>query len=147
MLRTFRRVLRGLEQHRGYSAAVIVTLALTIGADGSSFHEVVGASAFPRHWIYGRDGKLIEKSGTWYTYKGEVQVDELIVRLVMPDEYVGTPRAKVVGGRLYRSLRLGYIHGKQAYVGVFYNVPNGEQIKISFQLRRRRRTGTHRGRS
>jgi hypothetical protein len=47
------------------------TLALTINADGSSSHDVVGASPFPRHWIYGADGKLSEKSGTidfksWY---------------------------------------------------------------------------------
>jgi hypothetical protein len=40
------------------------TLALTINADGSSSHELVGASPFPRHWIYDRDGRLVEKSGT-----------------------------------------------------------------------------------
>lgn len=39
------------------------TLALTIHADGSSSHELVGASPFPRHWIYDRDGRLVEKSG------------------------------------------------------------------------------------
>jgi hypothetical protein len=39
------------------------TLALTINADGSSRHELVGASPFPRHWIYDRDGQLVEKSG------------------------------------------------------------------------------------
>jgi hypothetical protein len=39
------------------------TLALTINADGSSSHELVGASPFPRHWIYDRDGRLVEKSG------------------------------------------------------------------------------------
>ena len=39
------------------------TLALTINADGSSSHELVGASPFPRHWIYDRDGKLVEKTG------------------------------------------------------------------------------------
>jgi hypothetical protein len=39
------------------------TLALTINADGSSAHEVVGASPFPRHWIYDHDGKLVLKSG------------------------------------------------------------------------------------
>ena len=38
------------------------TLALTINADGTVSHEVVGASPFPRHWIYDHDGKLIEKS-------------------------------------------------------------------------------------
>ena len=31
------------------------TLALTINADGSSHHELVGASTFPRHWIYDRE--------------------------------------------------------------------------------------------
>jgi hypothetical protein len=47
------------------------TLALTIHADGSAKHEVVGASPFPRHWIYDGDGKLVAKTGlidftTWY---------------------------------------------------------------------------------
>jgi Cyclic nucleotide-binding domain len=56
---------------RVHSATAWTTLALTIGADGSSFHEVVGASPFPRHWIYDKDGTLVEKSGTvdfktWY---------------------------------------------------------------------------------
>jgi len=53
------------------SATAWTTLALTIGADGRSYHEVLGASSFPRHWIYDRDGNLVEKSGTvdfkkWY---------------------------------------------------------------------------------
>jgi hypothetical protein len=47
------------------------TLALTIHADGSSEREVIGASSFPRHWIYDHGGKLVQKSGlidfeTWY---------------------------------------------------------------------------------
>ena len=53
------------------SATAWTTLALVIRADGTSYHEVVGASQFPRHWIYDRDGELVEKSGTvdfeaWY---------------------------------------------------------------------------------
>ncbi len=40
------------------------TLALTIRADGTSTHELVGASPFPRHWIYDDDGTLVEKSAT-----------------------------------------------------------------------------------
>lgn len=40
------------------------TLALTINADGTSSHELVGASPFPRHWIYDHEGRLVEKSGT-----------------------------------------------------------------------------------
>ena len=56
---------------RIHSATAWTTLALTIRADGSSEHEVVGASTFPRHWIYDRDGSLVEKTGTidfkaWY---------------------------------------------------------------------------------
>jgi hypothetical protein len=47
------------------------TLALTVHADGSSEFEVVGASSFPRHWIYDSEGKLAAKSGMtdfkdWY---------------------------------------------------------------------------------
>ena len=47
------------------------TLALTIHADGTSEHKVVGASPFPRHWIYDHAGKLVSKSGvidfkTWF---------------------------------------------------------------------------------
>jgi hypothetical protein len=47
------------------------TLALTLNADGSSSHELVGASPFPRHWIYDDGGRLAEKSGvidftTWF---------------------------------------------------------------------------------
>jgi Cyclic nucleotide-binding domain len=53
------------------SAIAWTTLTLTIHADGSSEHELDGASPFPRHWIYDRDGKLVEKSGLidfkeWY---------------------------------------------------------------------------------
>jgi hypothetical protein len=49
------------------------TLALTINADGTSEHALVGASPFPRHWVYDADGKLVEKSavidfGTWFNH-------------------------------------------------------------------------------
>jgi hypothetical protein len=39
------------------------TLALTLHADGREERELVGASLFPRHWIYDRDGKLVNKTG------------------------------------------------------------------------------------
>lgn len=47
------------------------TLSLTLHADGRQTHEVVGASPFPRHWIYDGDGTLVLKSGLvdfkdWY---------------------------------------------------------------------------------
>lgn len=40
---------------------VWTTLALTIQVDGSATHEVLGASPFPRHWIYDDSGKLVNK--------------------------------------------------------------------------------------
>ncbi len=40
---------------------VWTTLALTIRADGSSKAEVIGASPFPRHWIYDNAGRLANK--------------------------------------------------------------------------------------
>ena len=56
---------------RIHSATAWTTLALTVRTDGSSTHELVGASTFPRHWVYDRDGSLVEKTGTidfkaWY---------------------------------------------------------------------------------
>src|ERR671925_1653719 len=65
------RRVKGKPFFRVHSATAWTTLALTIRADGSSDHELVGASAFPRHWIYDRDGTLAHKAGTidfkkWY---------------------------------------------------------------------------------
>jgi Cyclic nucleotide-binding domain len=56
---------------RIHSATAWTTLALVLRVDGTSYHEVVGASQFPRHWIYDGDGNLVEKTGTvdfatWY---------------------------------------------------------------------------------
>ena len=47
------------------------TLALTLRADGTSTGELVGASSFPRHWLYDGHGNLARKSGLigfreWY---------------------------------------------------------------------------------
>ena len=42
---------------------VWTTLALTLHADGSSQHEVVGASPFPRHWVYDHHRRLVAKTG------------------------------------------------------------------------------------
>lgn len=51
---------------------VWTTLVLTLRADGSSEVRLPGASTFPRHWVYGADGRLSLKSGltdenTWLT--------------------------------------------------------------------------------
>ena len=47
------------------------TLQVTLHADGRAEPELTGASPFPRHWLYGDDGKVIAKSGViefkkWY---------------------------------------------------------------------------------
>jgi hypothetical protein len=47
------------------------TLGLTIHADGTIQQELLGASPFPRHWVYDSEGKLASKSGlidfsSWY---------------------------------------------------------------------------------
>jgi hypothetical protein len=65
------RRVRGKPFFRVNSATAWTTLALTIRADGSSEHELVGASPFPRHWIYDDNGTLVQKAGTidfktWY---------------------------------------------------------------------------------
>ena len=47
---------------RWQAPLVWTTLALTMHADGSSDSKLVGASAFPRHWVYGTDGEVAWKS-------------------------------------------------------------------------------------
>ncbi|WP_162248046.1 cyclic nucleotide-binding domain-containing protein [Angustibacter sp. Root456] len=52
---------------------VWTTLTLTLRADGSSHVQLSGASAFPRHWVFGTDLRLQAKSGltdqsTWVAH-------------------------------------------------------------------------------
>ena len=65
------RLVKGGPRFRIQSATAWTTLALTLHADGRVEHELVGASPFPRHWIYDSEGGLAQKSGTvdfkkWY---------------------------------------------------------------------------------
>jgi Cyclic nucleotide-binding domain len=65
------RRVRGKPFFQLASASAWTTLSLIIYADGSSKHSLEGASPFPRHWIYDKDGRLVEKSATvdfktWY---------------------------------------------------------------------------------
>jgi Cyclic nucleotide-binding domain len=65
------RRVRGKPFFQIASASAWTTLSLIIYADGSSKHSLEGASPFPRHWIYDKDAKLVEKSATidfktWY---------------------------------------------------------------------------------
>lgn len=50
---------------------VWTTLEIRIHPDGTVDGRLIGASAFPRHWVYGGDGALVAKSGradfaTWF---------------------------------------------------------------------------------
>ncbi|HTR73353.1 MAG TPA: cyclic nucleotide-binding domain-containing protein [Solirubrobacteraceae bacterium] len=50
---------------------VWTTLSLTIKADGTAKGQMIGASRFPRHWVYDEELKLTHKSGLadfkdWY---------------------------------------------------------------------------------
>jgi Cyclic nucleotide-binding domain len=58
------RRVRGKPFFQLASASAWTTLQLIIYADGTSKYKLVGASPFPRHWIYDEDGMLVEKSGT-----------------------------------------------------------------------------------
>jgi hypothetical protein len=65
------RSVRGKPYFQINSAIAWTTLALTIHHDGTSEHELAGASPFPRHWIYDKGGALVQKSGAidfdkWY---------------------------------------------------------------------------------
>jgi hypothetical protein len=65
------RRVKGGPLFRIHSATAWTTLALTLYTDGRVEHELLGASPFPRHWVYHSDGVLAQKSGTvdfktWY---------------------------------------------------------------------------------
>jgi Cyclic nucleotide-binding domain len=56
---------------RWQAPLVWTTLSLTLRADGRAEFAMTGASRFPRHWVYGADGVLAQKSGLtdwedWY---------------------------------------------------------------------------------
>jgi Cyclic nucleotide-binding domain len=59
----FPRPVRGKPFFKWAAPTVWTTLRLTIRADGPAAREVVGASGFPRHWIYDEQGQLVAKSG------------------------------------------------------------------------------------
>ena len=53
------------------SASAWTTLQLILYADGQAKGPLIGASPFPRHWVYDADGNLVSKSATidfekWY---------------------------------------------------------------------------------
>ena len=65
------RRVRGKPYFQIASASAWTTLQLIIYADGQAKGSLIGASPFPRHFVYDADGRLAEKSGTidfekWY---------------------------------------------------------------------------------
>jgi hypothetical protein len=52
---------------------VWTTLRLTVHADGHAVPELVGASPFPRHWVYDQAGDLTLKAGVadWRSWLGQ----------------------------------------------------------------------------
>jgi Cyclic nucleotide-binding domain len=65
------RRVRGKPFFQLASASAWTTLQLVIYTDGTAKAALVGASPFPRHWIYDHAGQLVEKSGSidfdaWY---------------------------------------------------------------------------------
>jgi hypothetical protein len=65
------RRVRGKPYFQISSASAWTTLQLIIYANGDARGSLIGASPFPRHWIYDDEKRLIEKSGTidferWY---------------------------------------------------------------------------------
>jgi hypothetical protein len=94
------------------------TLALTIRTDGQATHELVGASRFPRHWVFNIDGKLVSRTGLvdvddWYrtcfdeeTPWGELEsravtsrVESALVRTLSQHVMSGAARPKIVNVR------------------------------------------------
>src|SRR5436190_1930461 len=86
------RRVKGGPLFRIQSATAWTTLALTLHMDGRVEHEVVGASPFPRHWIYDNDGVL------------GVEVDGEQVAEMGPGTMLGE-RASLEGGVRTATLR------------------------------------------
>src|SRR5919106_3381344 len=65
------RRVRGKSFFQIASASAWTTLQLVLYTTGQAKGSLVGASPFPRHWLYDADGRLVQKSGTvdfekWY---------------------------------------------------------------------------------
>jgi Cyclic nucleotide-binding domain len=65
------RVVRDRPFFQWVGPTVWTTLALSVNADGTSHGEMIGASSFPRHWLYDDTGALVAKSAVidfdeWY---------------------------------------------------------------------------------
>ena len=91
------------------------TLALTIHADGRATYEVVGASPFPRHWIYDHEGTLVAKTAGSTSTAGSARPscsapwgDEDSPALVVAAETASSSLSvAIIDGALFRRLQAG----------------------------------------
>jgi hypothetical protein len=58
---------------RLHAPLVWTTLRLTVYSDGRATHELLGASPFPRHWVYDAAGDISQKAGLaeWGKWLGQ----------------------------------------------------------------------------
>jgi hypothetical protein len=58
---------------RLHAPLVWTTVRLTVYSDGHAVHELLGASPFPRHWVYDQAGDLSQKAGVadWKQWLGQ----------------------------------------------------------------------------
>ena len=73
------------------------TLSLTLYADGHAEGALVGASRFPRHWVYDHEGNLASKSGLidfndWYR-KSFGRTRHGAIRTPRPSSRPSSPRS------------------------------------------------------
>ncbi len=105
--------------------SIWTTIKLTVAADGSCTQSLIGASPFPRHWLYDEDGQLAAKSaltrlqvwtqtvfGTHTPWGGEDQVpavadaetalERVLADRIMQGEESPDVRTLRAGGYLFR---------------------------------------------
>lgn len=89
------------------SAVAWTTLTLTIHKDGHSEYDLIGASAFPRHWVYDQNGNLVKQTGlTDFTS----WIDDAFGERTPWGSYDSPPMVKGVESSLERELAAMVLH-------------------------------------
>src|SRR6266540_2760400 len=113
------------------SAVAWTTLSLTIYADGHSERELVGASCFPRHWIYDDAGELVTQTGltdfsTW--------INDAFGDRAGPPAGRGLIMRQSMDGSIVQAMRLRKVYRGanevEALRGIDIEVERGEMIAI-----------------
>ena len=90
---------------------VWTTLRLTLHADGRTEAELAGGTPFPRHWVYGHDGSLVQKTAT-------ISFDEWYERRPGADRHAvgrrGLGRVRHDGGDGARARAVPHAHERRA---------------------------------